>query len=73
MIGTEVEVPQQTFHVMGKDVVSGPHSGTLTYVGYRWNDDWGWFDLEIHLEGESSSVYTGLSPSETRRVNAVAN
>ena len=71
MIGTEVTLPQQTYRGMGKNVVTGPHTGTLSYVGYRCNDAWGWFDLEVHLEGQSSSVQTGLSPGDARAVVVV--
>jgi hypothetical protein len=69
-VGKTVEVPEQVWRVLGGEVRTGPDRGTLTYVGYRYNDKWGFFDLEVHLEGESG-VWTGLSPSEARRVEVV--
>jgi hypothetical protein len=37
--------------------------GTLSKVRYRLNDKWGFFDLYVEINGESS-IATGLRPSD---------
>ena len=73
-IGNRVQIPQQSFVVLGKTHTSGPYTGVLRYVGYRFNDKVGVFDCEIHLETEregDSSVHTRLSPKEVQQVKVI--
>ena len=73
-IGKRVQIPQRSLVVLGKTHTSGPNTGVLRYVGYRFNDKAGFFDCEIYLEGEregDSSVHTGLSPEEVHQVKVI--
>ena len=70
-IGERVQLPEQTLHVLGRDVTRGPHRGVLKTVRYRFNDKAGLFDVEVSLEAQregDASVWTGLSPAEARKV-----
>jgi hypothetical protein len=73
-IGNIVVIPRQSFTVLGKTHTSGPNTGVLQYVGYRFNDRQGFFDCEIRLgaaEGGGTSVHTGLSPEEVLQVEVI--
>jgi hypothetical protein len=49
---------------MGADHTLPSEKGVLRYVGYRFNDKWGLFDLDIHMD----HIWTGLTPSEAQAV-----
>jgi hypothetical protein len=73
-IGKRVQIPQRSLIVLGETHTSGPDTGVLRYVGYRFNDKNGFFDCEVHLEAElpgDSSAHTGLSPDEVQQVKVI--
>lgn len=66
-IGKTVVVPKQEFNVLGRTITSGPLTGTLEEVNYRWNDSSGFFDLKVVCSGGSTS----LSPFEAMDVKVL--
>jgi len=70
-IGKEVELPEQTSHVLGKDIVTEPRRVMLKEVRYHFNDKPGFFEALVSLEPEregGSPYRAGLSPAEVRNV-----
>ena len=66
-IGKQVEIPWTSVVLVdGREIKFGGRT-TLTYVGYRRNDKWGFFDLVIRYQGDSSGM-RGLSPSEAAAI-----
>ncbi|GAF69571.1 unnamed protein product [marine sediment metagenome] len=70
-IGKRVQIPKRSYVVLGKKQTRGPDTGVLTHVGYRFNNESGFFDCEVHIEEEREedrSVCTGLSPEQVQQV-----